>query len=50
VARELQERGFGEVFTLRGGFKAWQQAGLPVEEIPNQNNSPRQGSKTGFFQ
>jgi rhodanese-related sulfurtransferase len=35
VARELKERGFGDVFALRGGFKAWRQAGLPVEEIPN---------------
>jgi len=36
VARELKEQGFDNVFALRGGFKAWQQAGLPVEEVPNQ--------------
>jgi rhodanese-related sulfurtransferase len=36
VARELKERGFEKVFALRGGFKAWQQAGLPVEEVPSQ--------------
>lgn len=34
VARELKEHGFQEVYPLRGGFQAWQNAGLPVEEIP----------------
>lgn len=36
MARELKEWGFDNVFALRGGFKAWQQAGLPVERITNQ--------------
>ncbi|MGH9326029.1 MAG: hypothetical protein ACRD2B_04995, partial [Terriglobia bacterium] len=25
-----------EVYPLRGGFKAWQRAGLPVEAVPPQ--------------
>ncbi len=33
VARQLKERGFQEVYPLRGGFKAWQNAGLPVEAM-----------------
>lgn len=33
MARELKERGFEEVYPLKGGFKAWQRAGLPVEPI-----------------
>lgn len=36
VARELKERGFKEVYPLRGGFKTWQRAGLPVEAVPPQ--------------
>lgn len=27
------DRGFREVYPLRGGFKAWQRAGLPVEPV-----------------
>jgi len=34
VARQLKERGFAEVYPLRGGFKSWQKAGLPVEDVP----------------
>ncbi|TAM78949.1 MAG: hypothetical protein EPN47_19760 [Acidobacteria bacterium] len=33
MARELKERGFEDVYALRGGFKAWQRAGLPVEAV-----------------
>lgn len=33
MARELKERGFSDVYPLRGGFKAWQKAGLPVEPV-----------------
>ena len=28
----LQKEGFGEVFTLRGGIAAWQQASMPLEK------------------
>jgi rhodanese-related sulfurtransferase len=28
----LQKNGFNEVFTLRGGISAWQQAGMPLEK------------------
>jgi rhodanese-related sulfurtransferase len=28
----LQKNGFGEVFTLRGGVAAWQQASMPLEK------------------
>lgn len=31
VAREPQDRGFREVYPLRGGFKAWKRAGLDIE-------------------
>ncbi len=27
------ERGFRDVYALRGGFKAWKRAGLPFESI-----------------
>jgi rhodanese-related sulfurtransferase len=33
VARELKERGFHDVYPLRGGFKAWMKACLPVEPV-----------------
>ena len=33
VARQLKENGFFEVYPLRGGFKSWQRAGLPVEPV-----------------
>lgn len=26
-----------EVYALRGGFKAWQRAGLPVDPLPKEN-------------
>ena len=32
---ELLEAGFRDVRDLRGGFKAWRDAGLPVEATPN---------------
>ena len=32
VAATLRKHGFGEVFTLRGGIAAWQQAGMPLEK------------------
>lgn len=28
----LAKLGFGEVYTLRGGMRAWQEAGLPMEQ------------------
>ena len=28
----LRKNGFSEVFTLRGGISAWQQAGMPLEK------------------
>lgn len=33
VARQLKENGFSEAYPLRGGFKSWQKAGLPVEPV-----------------
>ncbi len=32
AAGVLRKNGFGEVFTLRGGVSAWQQAGMPLEK------------------
>ena len=32
VAGTLRKAGFAEVFALRGGIAAWQQAGLPLEK------------------
>jgi rhodanese-related sulfurtransferase len=32
VAQELISRGFANVKALLGGFAAWQQAGLPLEQ------------------
>jgi rhodanese-related sulfurtransferase len=32
VARRLQALGFAEVFSLRGGVAAWQQANMPLEK------------------
>ena len=29
-AKKLQEEGFEQVYQLKGGFTAWQEAGLPV--------------------
>lgn len=37
MARELKEHGFPHVYPLRGGFKAWQKAGLPVEPVQKGN-------------
>lgn len=31
AADALQEMGYGEVYSLAGGWRAWQAAGLPVE-------------------
>ena len=31
AARALTKLGFAEVYTLRGGLRAWSEAGLPVE-------------------
>ena len=30
MAHELLDRGYGEVYALKGGFDAWRQAGYPV--------------------
>jgi rhodanese-related sulfurtransferase len=32
VANKLRKLGFGEVFSLRGGIAAWQQANMPLEK------------------
>jgi rhodanese-related sulfurtransferase len=32
VANRLRALGFGEVFSLRGGLAAWQQANMPLEK------------------
>ena len=32
VANRLQKLGFAEVFSLRGGIAAWQQANMPLEK------------------
>lgn len=32
VAGALRKQGFAEIFTLRGGIAAWQQAGMPLEK------------------
>jgi rhodanese-related sulfurtransferase len=32
AAAALRKQGFAEVFTLRGGIAAWEQAGLPLEK------------------
>ena len=32
VSGTLRKLGFAEVFALRGGIAAWQQAGLPLEK------------------
>jgi rhodanese-related sulfurtransferase len=31
----LQQNGFGQLFHLDGGFLAWQDAGYPIERVPN---------------
>lgn len=32
VSGQLRKQGYAEVFALRGGVQAWQQAGLPLEK------------------
>jgi rhodanese-related sulfurtransferase len=32
VSGTLRKLGYAEVFALRGGIAAWQQAGLPLEK------------------
>jgi rhodanese-related sulfurtransferase len=32
VANRLRALGFSEVFSLRGGLAAWQQANMPLEK------------------
>jgi rhodanese-related sulfurtransferase len=32
LAQKLQEHGYKNVWALKGGFDAWQKAGLPVEK------------------
>ncbi len=34
AAKRLVEIGFTHIYTLQGGFDAWKQAGLPMEEQP----------------
>jgi rhodanese-related sulfurtransferase len=40
VARELAEKGFRDVYALKGGFDAWRQAGLPLEAPDTSNVVP----------
>jgi 3-mercaptopyruvate sulfurtransferase SseA len=37
VARELQKAGWSKARALVGGWKAWQETGLPVESQPTIN-------------
>jgi membrane protein DedA with SNARE-associated domain len=39
VARELEDRGV-KVSVLEGGFRAWKQAGLPIEAVPESEVVP----------
>jgi 3-mercaptopyruvate sulfurtransferase SseA len=32
VAQEFAEKGFVKVFALKGGWKAWEKAGYPIEK------------------
>lgn len=32
ICRVLTKRGFAKVYNLKGGFSAWEQAGLPVQK------------------
>jgi rhodanese-related sulfurtransferase len=36
VALQLKRAGFTKVRPLQGGFEAWKQAGLPVEETASE--------------
>ena len=36
VARILRERGF-DAYVIDGGLKAWRRAGLPVEQVPEED-------------
>jgi len=32
LAHELRKRGFPNAFALKGGFDAWREAGMPLED------------------
>jgi len=36
VARMLKEKGF-DAYVIEGGLKAWRKAGLPVEQVPQED-------------
>lgn len=36
VARLLKEKGF-DAYVIEGGLKAWRKAGLPVEQVPEED-------------
>ncbi len=40
MARELADRGFRDVYALKGGFDAYRQAGLPLEAPDTTNVAP----------
>jgi rhodanese-related sulfurtransferase len=35
IARRVEELGLGEAFFLQGGFRAWRERNLPLEQIPD---------------
>jgi rhodanese-related sulfurtransferase len=40
VARELADRGFRDVYALKGGFDGWRKATLPLEAPDTTNVVP----------
>lgn len=46
VAARLREQGYSEASILDGGFKAYKEAGLPTEEITQEQPIP--GSESGI--
>lgn len=40
MARELAERGFRDVYALKGGFDAWRRRSLPLEAPDTTNIAP----------
>lgn len=41
VAERLREQGYGDAAVLEGGFESYRQAGLPTEEITQEQPIPR---------
>ena len=40
IAGRVRELGLGEAFFLQGGFRAWRERGLPVEQNPDVAAAP----------